>query len=36
MDYKKLIIDLLGKINDQDFLRKIYTIIIHHIRKMGN
>jgi hypothetical protein len=36
MDYKKLIIDMIQKINDEKFLRQIYTIIIRHIKRAGN
>ena len=36
MEYKKLIKELIDEIQDQKFLRKIYTIIIRHIRRGGS
>lgn len=34
-EYKKLIIQMIEKINDEKFLKQIYTIIIRHTRKAG-
>ena len=34
-EYKKLIIEMVEKINDEKFLKQIYTIIIRHTRKAG-
>lgn len=35
MDYKKLLVELVEKIDDSDerFLRQIYTILIRHLRR---
>jgi hypothetical protein len=35
MDYKEIIIDLLGKVDNERFLRQLYTIIARHIQKRG-
>lgn len=34
-DYKKLLVELVEKIDDSDerFLRQIYTILIRHLRR---
>jgi hypothetical protein len=36
MDYKELIIDMLKTIDDEKFLRQIWTIIHRHIKRAGN
>jgi hypothetical protein len=36
MNYKELIVELLDKIEDEKFLRQIYTIIIRRIKRAGN
>lgn len=33
MDYKRLIIEMLEKIKDEKFLRRIYIIISDYIKK---
>lgn len=33
MDYKKEIIKLLGYVENEKFLRQLYTIIVKHVRK---
>jgi hypothetical protein len=35
MDYKKIIIDLLERVEDERFLQQLYTIVIRHIRRNG-
>lgn len=35
-EYKKHIIRMIENINDERFLRQIYTIIVRHTRKAGN
>lgn len=35
MDYKEIIIDLLGKVDNERFLRQLYTIVVRHIRRNG-
>lgn len=36
MNIKKLIIQMVEKINDQKFLKQIYTLLKNHIKKGGN
>lgn len=36
MNYKEKIIEMVHIINDEKFLRQLYTIIIRHIRRTGN
>lgn len=37
MEYKRLIMDMISKISEEDtiFLRQIYTLIKRHIEKAG-
>ena len=35
-DYRNLIVDMVMQINNERFLKKIYSLIILHIRKAGN
>lgn len=34
-EYKKLIIDMVGRIDDERFLCQVYTIVIRYIRRAG-
>lgn len=36
MDYKKIIIEMVQQIDDEKFLKQLYTILIGHIRKIKN
>ena len=33
--YKEWIIKLLSRINDEQFLKEIYTLLLKHIRRAG-
>lgn len=33
--YKELIIKLLDKIEDEQFLKEIYTLLVKHIKRAG-
>ena len=35
-EYRKLIIDMVNNIENEKFLKQIYTIILLHIRKTGS
>ena len=34
-EYIYLIIEMVNEIENVDFLRKVYTIVHHHVRKKG-
>ena len=35
-EYRNLIIDMINKIENERFLKQIYTIVLMQIRKAGN
>jgi hypothetical protein len=35
-DYRKLITEMVNKIEDERFLRQIYTLIVMHNRRAGD
>lgn len=35
-DYKKEIVNMVEKLEDDLFIIQIYTIILYHVRKRGN
>ena len=36
MDYKKEIIRMVERIENEKFLKQLYTIILNHMRRTGN
>lgn len=35
-DYRNIIVDMVMQINNERFLKQIYSLIVLHIRKAGN